>query len=273
MKNNNQKEFVDYIQQPLEQSDPQSFNQLKGLFPKEQASAADRFSVLIQKLCGTAVFSKTAIRDWHHILEHKTEMEKWLKRRVGIQAAAIDYFDQKGQRDTLPLFLAPESGHGNEMWLKQVYSPEIHLEKLKEEIHRSRRYRHALSAIMLDVDDFHKINDALSYKMGDKVITIIIKIIQKTIRNVDILSRYSGDRFFVILPNTNRREAVELAERLKEKVKNRTKRVEGLVQGVTLTLSVGQYSNEISSTDFLKQMENALIEGKRKNRDSVHTLL
>jgi len=125
---------------------------------------------------------------------------------------------------------------------------------------------------LLDIDEFRRINDLLSHKMGDQVLTVIVKIIKKTIRNVDILSRYSGDQFLLILPNTNKREAMELAERLRNNVHERTKRLEGLSGGVTITLSVGQCSKEDTSNGFLMRLESTLLEGKKKGRNSVYVL-
>lgn len=153
----------------------------------------------------------------------------------------------------------------------RALSPDFRIEKLKEEMLRSRRYKHALSAILLDVDEFHKVNEAFSCQTGDKILSIIVKIMKRTIRGVDILTRYSGDRFLIILPNTNRREALELAERLRENVEKRTARIEGLPTGVTLTLSAGQSDTEINSSDFMRRLENTLIEGKKKQRNKIYT--
>jgi diguanylate cyclase (GGDEF)-like protein len=89
---------------------------------------------------------------------------------------------------------------------------------------------------------------------------------------VDILTRYSGDQFLVILPNTNKRESMELAERLRQNVCERTKRIHGLDSGVTVTLSVGQTTGASSSTEFMKQLENILTEGKKKQRNKVYAL-
>ena len=148
-------------------------------------------------------------------------------------------------------------------------APCLHIEKLKEEMQRSRRYKHALAAILLDVDEFQKINETHSSQTADRILAVIVKIIKKTIRNVDILARCGSDRFLLILPNTNRREALELAERLRVNVSTRTARIEGVPAGVTITLSAGQSSQEISSSDFMRRLENALIEGKKKQTNKI----
>lgn len=76
----------------------------------------------------------------------------------------------------------------------------------------------------------------------------------------------------LILPNTNKREAMELAERLRASINEKTKRIEALPTGVTATLSVGQCSKDESSNDFLKKLESTLIEGKKSKRDFVYAM-
>jgi diguanylate cyclase (GGDEF)-like protein len=124
---------------------------------------------------------------------------------------------------------------------------------------------------MLDVDDFQRINQLLSNKSGEGILTIIVKIIKKTIRIVDFLHQYSGNRFLIILPNTNKREAYELAERIRQNICERTKRIFG-ASGVTATLSAGQTMSTSNSVEFMKHLEIILEEGKRRKCNMVYSL-
>jgi diguanylate cyclase (GGDEF)-like protein len=273
--------FKELIQYPLEKSDPQSFELIKSIFLDVAHAKTDPFRLLVQRFSNKVYRGREAKEHWRHILSHKREIEAKLGRRVGIHAASIDYFDAFADAARRPL-ASPnntrketDQAHGNinlEESIAKVYSPNYHLENLKKEMLRAKRYKHSLSAIMLDIDEFKKINELFSFKTGDEVLTLIVKIIQKTIRAVDILTRYSGDRFLIILPNTNKRESFELAERLRQNVSERTKRIHGLDSGVTVTLSVGQTTGAGSSTDFMKQLENILAEGKKKERNKVYAL-
>lgn len=269
--------FQEFIQVPLEKSDPKSFNSIKRLFLEEQSNLQNPFSTLLFKLTGKQLSNKDSIVHWRHILENKNGIQLKLDRKVSIQTAAIDYFDQQGSTEDFFKISSshpepPPAAKAEEEWIERVYTPGYHLEKLKEEMLRAKRYKHALTAVMLDIDEFRKINEALTYKVGDQILTLIVKIVKKTIRTVDILTRYSGDRFLIILPNTNKREAMELAERLKENVSQRTRRLQGLPEGVTITLSVGQCTQNDTSTDFLKRLVSILEEGKRKNRNTVYVM-
>jgi len=267
--------FKELIQYPLEKSDPRSFERIKSFFLDITHAQTDPFRTLVQQLAYKVYRGREAKEHWRHILSHKREMEAKLGRRVGVQAAAIDYFDALGDASPGPVLkeTGPAQGDLNlEESIAKVYSPNYHLEHLKKEIMRAKRYKHSLSAIMLDIDEFKKINEVFSFKTGDEILTLIVKIIQKTIRAVDILTRYSGDQFLIILPNTNKRESLELAERLRQNVCERTKRIHGLDSGVTVTLSVGQTTGASSSTEFMKQLENILAEGKKKQRNKVYAL-
>jgi diguanylate cyclase (GGDEF)-like protein len=265
--------FGHFIQDPLEANDPVSYERIKSIFIEMPGAPPDPFRVLIQRLTGKTYRGKEARDHWQRILSHKEDMQAKLGRCVGILVTALDYFDAIGGEKAPPVLdgLRPLTNVINrEEWINRIYAPGYHLEKLKEEMLRAKRYNHALSSILLDVDEFHRINQDFSFKVGDELLTVIVKIIRKMIRAVDIVSRYSGDRFLIILPNTNKREAMELAERLRISVFERSKRINGLPEGVTVTLSVGQSAKDDKSIEFMKSLEYTLEDGKKKAKNSVY---
>ena len=265
--------FKELVQNPLEKSDPISYERIKRMFLDSTPANTGPFGSLIQRLSTKVFRGREAKEHWRRVIGHKRDMETKLGRRVGVQVACIDYFDALGAAsDKRATEAAAEKAVNMEESVAKVFSPNYHLENLKNEIMRAKRYKHALSAIMLDMDEFNKINERYSFKTGDEILAIIVKIIQKTIRAVDILTRYSGDRFLIVLPNTNKREALELAERLRVNISDTTKRIHGLDSGVTVTLSVGQTTATSTSIEFMKQLENILEDGKKKERNKVYAL-
>lgn len=269
--------FKRFVQEPLERGDPVSFNRIKSIFLDTSGMPADPFRTLIYRLTGKTFRGREARDMWQKILSHKEDMQAKLGRRVTINVVATDFFEASDSGISLQTITGQlddqrgqDSGINREEWLNRVYAPGYHVEKLKEEMLRAKRYQHALSVILLDVDHFHRINQDFSFKAGDEVLMIIVKIIKKTIRAVDIITRYSGDRFLLILPNTNKREAAELAERLRANVQDRTGRIKGLSSGVTVTLTAGQASKEGRSADLMKTLEHTLDEGKKKGRNVVY---
>ncbi|HAJ80660.1 MAG TPA: hypothetical protein DCO75_12920 [Fibrobacteres bacterium] len=272
--------FKTLIRNPLEKTDPRSYELIKNLLLNASGSCSDHFESIIQQLTNVVCNGKEAQEYWRRILNHKHDMEIKLGRRVGISAASIDYFDtiENGSDNSSGAFRF----NGNDNPLNQtsgdeavslIHSSNHNPEILKQEMLRAKRYKHALSVIMLDVDDFSGISKKMPAGVCDELLVVIIKIIRKTIRSVDIIFRYSPDRFLVILPNTNKREAQELAERLRRNVCERTKRIRSFESySVTVTLSVGQMANEICSGDFIKQLETILEDGKRKKNNAVYCL-
>ncbi|NLD93790.1 MAG: GGDEF domain-containing protein [Fibrobacter sp.] len=269
--------FSELIEKPLIKKDIHSLNAIKRIFLDEPSTINNPFSTLINKLTGKDLANGDAITHWKKIIDNKRWLEQRIGRVISIQAAAIDYFSS--QISTTPILSIPVASpakpvlqKSNEEWIDRIYTPGYHLEKLKEEMMRAKRYKNALATIFLDIDNFKAVNTALGNSGGDQVLTLVVKIIKKTIRTVDIITRYSGDRFLLILPNTNKREAQELAERIRENVAQRTKTISNYSSGISITLSVGQCSKDDSSMDYLKRLVNTLDDGKRKKRNSVYVM-
>ncbi len=270
--------YTELIQQPLEHSDEQSYKRIKSLFLDSPSAKSQPFSFLLKKLTGKTYDERKAREHWRRLLEHKGNMEAKLGRTVGVQTAAVDFFSILGSEtaylrfnnQTFKDLETIRNARSREEWLDRIYLPTYYMERLKEEVSRAQRYKHSLSAILLDIDAFHQINEDFSYKIGDEILTLIVKIIKKTIRNVDIIARYSGDRFLVILPNTNEREARELAERLRQSITKRTSRVGALKRGITATLAVSQLSQEELAVAFIRRIEGLLKQGKDTQRDAVY---
>jgi diguanylate cyclase (GGDEF)-like protein len=271
--------FQELIRTPLEKKDPRSFETIRNALHSAKSEASEPFRFLVHYFIGKKFKCKEAREHWRHLIRHKENLEAKLGRRFGIQASMFDYFDTLG-------ISTPWSASSRAVSSVREASPDLvnqeepilrnslignHLEIFKKEVFRAKRYKHSLSAIVLEIDDMHKINQLSSKNQSEEVLSLIVKIIAKTIRIVDILNRYLDDRFFIILPNTNKREATELAERIRQNIFERTKRIFG-ISGVTATLSVGQTMGDSNSSDFIKHLETILHEGKKKKCNLVYSL-
>ncbi len=91
-------------------------------------------------------------------------------------------------------------------------------ERLKDEVARSERHGYPLSILMLDLDGFKYCNDTFGHLFGDKTLKVIAETILNTVRSMDIVARYGGDEFMVILPETDESLAIDIAERLRNNV-------------------------------------------------------
>jgi diguanylate cyclase (GGDEF)-like protein len=267
--------FHELIAVPLAETDQRSFSLVRRFFIEENLRVDQPFTILLQKLTGQKLPNSEAIVCWQQILKHKMLLQQKLGRIVGIRTASIDYFEYQSPPDlniTMPPDKPDPAGSQQGTMNEAPYLEGYHIERLKEELLRAKRYKHALSVIVLDIDNFQKIRENVNSRESDKLLATIVRIIKKTIRTVDFFCRLSSERFFLILPNTNQREAKELAERIRTQIFERTRRLDVSAEGITATLSVGQCTHSDSSLDFVCRLIRVLEEGKRKNGNIVRLI-
>ena len=148
------------------------------------------------------------------------------------------------------------------------------IEKLGDEVRRSRRYKADLALIICDIDYFKEINDTHGHDAGDKVLQIISSLMKDLLRQTDVIGRYGGDEFLLILPETSLKGAREIAERIHDAVKEYEIKI-GLDSPIKTTVSLGvaQFDSEKEDvTDLVKRADNALYIAKGKGRDRVYLI-
>lgn len=147
-------------------------------------------------------------------------------------------------------------------------------EALKTEILRAHRYRHPLSLIILDLDSFKEYNDRWGHPAGDVRLREIADLLRLNVREPDVAARYGGEEFAIILPNTSKSGAVQLAERLRrsaEKYAPQTDQEGSTVAGYTLSLGVATLPDDATTLeDLLLMADNAELMAKRLGKNRVH---
>lgn len=148
--------------------------------------------------------------------------------------------------------------------------------KLAEEIGRAARYGRDLSVLLIDIDKFKTINDTYGHHQGDIVLIETAKLLSKNVREVDVLCRYGGDEFAILMPETPLAGAELKAEGLRAVIHDHLyPNVLGGEQQIKATLSIGAtgYSSKIKSADhFMKVVDKALYAAKRDGRNRVCTM-
>jgi diguanylate cyclase (GGDEF)-like protein len=144
-------------------------------------------------------------------------------------------------------------------------------ELIGKEAERAERFGHQLSLVLLDIDDFKQVNDTYGHLQGDEVLRLIGVILVEESRGVDEPARYGGEEFVVALPETGREGALELAERIRERLERTpVRRVEGSGElFVTASLGVATLPDSASDTrSLIAAADAALYSAKRagKNR-------
>lgn len=139
-------------------------------------------------------------------------------------------------------------------------------EELKYWIEYSNRYNTPLSLIILDFDDFKRINDTLGHLVGDSVIIECASLINSGIRDSDIFARWGGDEFVILLPNTDRENAIDLSQRLRKKIEEYTFKKAGLV---TCSFGISQLCSGDSAQSLLQKADQMLYTAKNAGKNAV----
>ena len=139
-------------------------------------------------------------------------------------------------------------------------------EAVKSEIDRLERYDQPLSLLIIDIDHFKQINDRHGHAAGDRVLVDLAGLLRNSLRTIDSLTRWGGEEFIILCPNTTLETAHLLAERLREKVAHTTFAKRG-----TLTISVGvaECLGKESWQQWLERADGALYTAKNNGRNRV----
>jgi diguanylate cyclase (GGDEF)-like protein len=146
-------------------------------------------------------------------------------------------------------------------------------ETLDREVSRALRFGHEISLIILDVDDFKRINDRLGHLQGDLVLGQIADLVKDATRDIDVAARYGGDELALILVETGSEGATILAERLRERVRDTEVPLrEGGTMAVTISVGVATIPDSAEDLESLVDgADRALLRAKRSGKNQIRT--
>lgn len=169
-----------------------------------------------------------------------------LKYREALSYAHTDQLTQTGNRNAL-------------------------LNSLQRELDLARRHQTPLSIILLDVDHFKSINDNFGHDTGDAVLRSVARAIKDSVRGSDILFRYGGEEFVILLSNTSQDGAANLAERVRIMVETSFRELRGSDLCVTLSLGVAMMIPGETHVELLRRADQAMYQAKHGGRNRVVT--
>lgn len=213
------------------------------------------------------ITSKQSLRGVLHIrrpekeafLTEDIQLAKAMTRQFGIAMQRASLFDQLNKL----AITDPLTGLYNMRRLNR---------DLGREIQRSGLYHRPFSIIMSDVDHFKQLNDRFGHPAGDDILKNVAEALNSTTRDVDLVYRYGGDEFAILMPETDGTQAVEAAERYLERTRALKIAVEGRNESISVTLSMGlaSYSLETYEPDeLIAQADRALYIAKATGRNKV----
>ncbi|WP_435037616.1 GGDEF domain-containing protein [Pseudomonas neuropathica] len=154
----------------------------------------------------------------------------------------------------------PLTGAGNRIAMEQT---------LQREIDMSRRHVQPLSVLMLDIDHFKRVNDSHGHSAGDDVLKAIAATIKAQLRNVDMVFRYGGEEFLVLLSNTGRDAAAMVGERLRYATQAAEYYADGQLIELTVSLGCSTLLPGESADSLLRRADSALYVAKREGRNRL----
>lgn len=234
------------------------------------------FANLIKVLIHLDFGPEEARAHWDSILKNKAEMEKGIHRCIGFRVALLDYFiniNRKVKNPKIVEIALFEQTVRSALTdgLTGLYNKRHFNDTLEKEVERCRRHKSASSVIFFDLDNFKEYNDHYGHIAGDLALQQISGIFSSSCRMSDTIARYGGEEFAILLPETDKKSAGILAERIRQAIEKHS--FEGLEEStegrLTISGGVAYYPGDGANwEELIKNADEALYRAKNftKNR-------
>jgi len=230
------------------------------------------YSGLLELFIHLSVSEEIAKAHWQRILENYNFLAKSLNRNVGLRVAIFDYFINLNKALDNPILVEIHLFKENERLamldgLTGLFNRRYFDINVVKEFRRAKRYNKDCSLLLLDLDNFKKINDTKGHLFGDMVLKNLAAVLISTSREEDILCRYGGEEFIVILPETAANGALCYGERLRLNLQSAPFFQE---HGITVSGGVASFPlGGDSPYEVLDIADKALYRAKAKGKDMI----
>lgn len=219
-------------------------------------------------------------QDWISELSSLSEIQRTVRiqnkeNETRIFTINIDNYKQKGEHFVVSFTditeLKEKSNlleyQANHDQLTGLFNRQKFNEIFKKEIKREKRYENSLSLILFDIDDFKNFNDDFGHQVGDKVLKIIAKLSLENIREHDSICRWGGEEFLILLPQTPKDGAVNVAQKIRKALEN----YEGkdIPRTITASFGVTLFDHQDDEDSFIKRVDDALYKAKDEGKNRV----
>ncbi len=154
--------------------------------------------------------------------------------------------------------------------LTKAYNRRYFMERFFEEFERSKKFNLSLSFLMIDIDNFKKVNDIYGHLVGDSVLKEITRILRDNIRQIDFLARFGGEEFAISLPETDKTGAIGVAERINSRISGQRINVYDEILAVSVSIGIATFPENTLYPDVLIEIaDKALYKAKVSGRNRV----
>jgi diguanylate cyclase (GGDEF)-like protein len=151
----------------------------------------------------------------------------------------------------------------------KLYNHKFFETVLEMELEKAKRKKEHLSLIIIDIDFFKKVNDKYGHLKADEILFRLSRLMEKTARKSDVVARFGGEEFFILLPETTLDKAKRFAARLRREIKNDSMLKK---HGITVSGGITEYKARDSKKRFKERADKALYKAKHGGRDRFEVL-
>jgi diguanylate cyclase (GGDEF)-like protein len=214
---------------------------------------------------------------WQRLLMHHSRFPHPEGRKIDLRTAAFDYFLNETDLLVEPMVMEREALRQTELMayvdhLTGLRNYAFFENEIKTEVARAKRYRTSLCLLLLDLDGFKQVNDRLGHLTGNDVLREVGRILQKRLRSSDLIARFGGDEFAILLHQTNPENGRRVAHNLCASIDSQFRLPEYGYLPRPLTASFGLSSLPNQATDEVQLFEladRALYQAKRAGGNQV----
>jgi diguanylate cyclase (GGDEF)-like protein len=267
-------ESLSYRQSLLEflEAGPGREDALLEEFERQKGQEDPLYSSLLYLLTHLDFTERQAARHWKRIVRHREGMRRALGRDPGLRVAILDYFVNVNRELRNPKIIEISIFERTERsavsdGLTGLYNHAYFLQALRQEVLRSKRHGLRAALMLLDLDDFKRVNDERGHVEGDRVLMKAAAILRDSVREIDVAARYGGEEFAVLLPDTSRLGAFVVAERIRRRIEERFARSR---TPITLSGGVALFPDDAGApADLIVQADAGLYGAKAAGKNRI----
>jgi diguanylate cyclase (GGDEF)-like protein len=241
-------------------------------FERTRGEGDPLYSSLLYLLTHLDFTERQAARRWKRVAAHREEMQRALGRDPGLRVAILDHFVNVSHELRNPKIIEIAMYERTERsavtdGLTGLYNHAYFLQALRQEVLRSKRHGLNAALLLLDLDDFKRVNDERGHVEGDRVLMKAAAIVRDSVREIDVAARYGGEEFAVLLPDTSRLGAFVVAERIRRRVEERFARGR---TAVTLSGGIAVFPDDAGApADLIVQADVGLYGAKASGKNRI----
>jgi GGDEF domain-containing protein len=192
-------------------------------FERKRGQGDPLYSSLLYLLTHLNFTERQATRHWKKVVAHRDVLRAAIGRDPGLRVAILDYFVNVSRELKNPKVIELAIYERTERsavtdGLTGLYNHAFFLQALRQEVLRSKRHGLRAALLLLDLDNFKRVNDERGHVEGDRVLMKAAAVVREGVREIDVAARYGGEEFAVLLPDTSRLGASDVAERNRRRI-------------------------------------------------------